>query len=118
MKAIRASPHDPLTWLWTIWIAASQFSAHDFEAVLDTYRQVMRMRPGFAPAHFMTAVALAHLGRLTEACETFERGSAQFPNELPRFRQGPPWVRPDDWTLRLEGLQLAMSGKDDRSRRS
>ncbi|HEU0081527.1 MAG TPA: hypothetical protein VFQ87_01535 [Bradyrhizobium sp.] len=31
-QAMRASPHDPLTWLWTLWTAVMQFYSRQFDA--------------------------------------------------------------------------------------
>jgi adenylate cyclase len=107
-QAMRASPHDPLTWLWSTWTAAMQFFSRDFEAALTTMRAVLRLRPGYVLGYLTTAAALAHLGRLDEAREVVDRARALFPDLLPRDQQRPPWVRPEDHALRIEGLRLAM----------
>ena len=49
--------------------------------------------------------ALAHLGRLDEARELLERARAQIVD--PRYSQRPPFLRPEDYALRIEGLRLA-----------
>src|SRR6266481_1855764 len=66
-QAMRASPHDPLTWLWTLWSGVVQLHARKFDAALETLRKVIRLRPGFAPAQELIAGSLAYLGRLDEA---------------------------------------------------
>ena len=105
-QAIRASPHDPLRWLWMAWLGAAHLQVRDFAAALETYQQVVRQRPGFRFLHFMCASALALLGRLDEARAAFDRAAAQFPDEVPRLSIRPPWLRPEDWELRLAGLRL------------
>ena len=105
-QAIRASPQDPLRWLWTNWIGAAHWNMRNFATALDIHQQVIRQRPGFRWLHFMNASALALLGRLDEARVAFDRASAQFPDELPRLKNRPPWMRPEDWELRLTGLRL------------
>ena len=45
-QAMRASPHDPLTWLWTTWKGAIQLLSRDFDAAIQTFQQVLRLRPG------------------------------------------------------------------------
>ena len=45
---------------------------------------------------------LAHLGRLDQARDVFSRAQGQDP----RY-QKPPWIKPEDNTLRIEGIRLA-----------
>jgi adenylate cyclase len=106
-QAMRASPHDPLTWLWTMWTAATQFFLRDFAAALETYRQLIRLRPRTGDAYLLTAATLAHLGRLEEARAMLDRSEQEFPDDLRRYRQHPPWLRPEDYAIRVEGLRLA-----------
>jgi adenylate cyclase len=101
-QAMRASPHDPLTWLWTLWTAVMQFHSRKFDLALETLHQLVRLRPGYAPAQVLIAATLAHLGRLDEARDVFSRAQGQDP----RY-QKPPWIKPEDNTLRIEGIRLA-----------
>ncbi|HML10893.1 MAG TPA: adenylate/guanylate cyclase domain-containing protein [Stellaceae bacterium] len=105
-QAIRASPHDPLRWLWTMWVAATHWHLHDFAAALENHREQIRQRPGYGLIYFMSAAALAHLGRIDEAQAAFTNAAAKFPEEVPRLSIRPPWARPQDWELRLAGLRL------------
>jgi adenylate cyclase len=105
-QAFRASPHEPLRWLWTVWLGAAHWNFRDYATALELFRQVIRQRPGHRFLHFMSASALALLGRLDEARATFDRAAAQFPDELPRLSNPPPYMRPEDWELRLAGLRL------------
>lgn len=106
-QAMRASPHDPLTWLWTQWIATVQFTARNFDAALETLRQVVRLRPGFTPALELMAASLAFLGRLDEASAVLERIPEQVSEQLRRHQKRLPWMRPEDYAIRQEGLRLA-----------
>ena len=106
-QAMRASPHDPLTWLWTLWVADVQFNARSFDAALETLRQLLRLRPGYAATQDLLAACLAYLGRLDEAREVLARTPVQFSGQLRRHRQRPPWLRPEDYAIRQEGLRLA-----------
>jgi len=106
-RALRTSPHDPLTWTWISFLGHAQFCSRDFESALDTLRQVIRMRPRHTFAHEYLPATLAHLGRLDEAREALERARAQFPQQLQRYRLKPPFRRPEDWALLMEGLRLA-----------
>jgi adenylate cyclase len=103
-QAMRASPHDPLTWLWMRWRGGIQFHARQFDAVLETYKDAVRLRPEYyGPIRGLIAGSLAFLGRLDEARAALER----FGLPDPRFQQRPPWIRPEDFALRIEGLRLA-----------
>jgi adenylate cyclase len=87
-QAMRASPHDPLTWLWILWTGIMQFHS--------------RLRPGYAQAQVLIAASLAHLGRLDEARRLLSRSQVRDP----RYQQM-PWTRPEDNALRIEGVRLA-----------
>jgi adenylate cyclase len=102
-QAKRASPHDPLMWLWTMWTGAMQLFSRDFDAALQTYHQLLRLRPGWAQGQVNLAMCLGHLGRIDEAHEVLKRARSQAQD--PRYRS-PPWIRPDDNALRLEGIRL------------
>ena len=104
-QAMRASPHDPLTWLWTNWRACIQFYSRQFDAALETCSELARLRPEYGPVHGYIAGSLALLGRLDEARAVLERAGSRPPD--PRWRQRPPWLRPEDFALRIEGLRLA-----------
>jgi adenylate cyclase len=104
-QAMRASPHDPLTWLWTLWSGVIQFNSRNFDAALEMFNQLARLRPEIGHARGMIAGSLAFLGRLNEAREVLERLGLQ-PLD-PRYQQRPPWLRPEDYALRMEGWRLA-----------
>ena len=52
---------------------------------------------------------MAFLGRLSEAREVLERARVQGLD--PRMQQRPPWLRLQDYALRLEGRRLAAGEK-------
>src|SRR5258708_465754 len=60
-QAMRASPHDPLTWLWTLWTGVIQFHSRKFDAALETLHQVVHLRPGFTQAQVLISASLAYL---------------------------------------------------------
>jgi adenylate cyclase len=107
-RAMRASPRDPLTWAWTFWIGTIQFYARDFDAAVESFHEVLRLRPAYSYPLFHLTAALAFLGRLDEAMAVLDRLRAEHPGGDPRLTdRRPPWIRPEDWALRLEGLSLA-----------
>ena len=105
-QAMRASPHDPLIWLWTLWTGVIQFNSRKFDAAVESLRQVVRLRPGYNQSKVLIATSLAHLGRIDEARELLEGARAQIVD--PRFSQRAPWLRLEDYALRVEGLRLAI----------
>jgi adenylate cyclase len=111
-QAMRASPHDPLTWQWLNGIADFQLCSGQFEAALETYRQVTRLRPRFFSPHLFSAAALAYLGRSREARDALESARAQFAEQIERRRHRPSWARPEDWAIKTEGLRLAAGEPD------
>ncbi|MGE0853824.1 MAG: adenylate/guanylate cyclase domain-containing protein [Hyphomicrobiaceae bacterium] len=105
-QAMRASPHDPLTWLWTLWLAAAQLFAGQYEPALEAMHQLARLRPEYPP--LLKIACLAHMGRLEEA----QSALAGIPAEsMAQFRhladRRPPFMRPEDFASRQEGLRLA-----------
>ena len=110
-RALRASPHDPLAWLWKSFLAHCQFCLRDFAAALETLRQVIQMRPGHTWAHEYLIASLGYLGRLDEAREALARARSEFPEYFQRYRQKPRWRVPKDWEMLREGLRLA-AGED------
>jgi adenylate cyclase len=106
-QAMRASPHDPLTWLWTMWTGGTQFAMRNFAAALETYRQLIRLRPGTGATSIVIIATLGHLGRLEEARAMLDRAKREFPDDVRRYLQRPPWLRPEDYAIRVEGLRLA-----------
>jgi len=106
-QAMRASPHDPLTWLWTLWLAAAQLFAGQHEPALEAMHQLARLRPEY-PVQLLKVACLAHMGRLEEA----QSALASIPAEsMAQFRRlaihRPPFMRPEDFAYRQEGLRLA-----------
>ena len=105
--ALRASPHDPLAWAWTAFLATAQFKSRNFGAALATMRQVVRLRPGHAVAYLYIAASLGHLGCRAEGREALERARRRFPEHFLRYQQKPPYMRAEDWALLVDGMRLA-----------
>jgi adenylate cyclase len=103
-QAMRASPHDPLTWLWMLWTGVMKLFSRQFEAAINTLQHVVRIRAGYSQAQVPIALGLAHLGRLDEARECLKLARTQ--GDQDRRYQNPPWVRPEDEALRIEGFRL------------
>jgi adenylate cyclase len=81
-KAMRASPHDPLMWVWMLWVAATQFYASNFQGAVDAADRLIRFRPDKSNAYRFKAAALAHLGEIGEAKQSFENGNRSVATEF------------------------------------
>jgi adenylate cyclase len=112
-QAMRASPHDPFTSLWLLWIGLIQFFARQFAAATETLRQVGRLRPYYNNYYTALAAALAYQGRLDEAHDVLSHA----PPVDPRYLRA-PWLRPEDVALRVEGFRLATGESNDSARAS
>ena len=69
------------------------------------FNELVRLRPEYGPDQGLIAGSLAFLGRLDEARAVLERARLQLLD--PRYQQRPPWLRPEDYALRSEGVRLA-----------
>jgi len=65
--AMRLSPQDPLTWVYLGAEASIHFVAARYERVIDTCREVLRLRPDWPNAYAMLATSHAHRDELDEA---------------------------------------------------
>jgi adenylate cyclase len=105
-RAMRASPHDPLKWLCTYWTGIFHYFSREYEAAIDTMREIIHVRPAFA--YRWIAAGLGQLNRCTEGKEAMEKSIAASAASFEAVvRQRPPWMRPDDYTLLMDGLRKA-----------
>lgn len=109
-QAIRASPRDPLIWLWRLWIGWGLFHQGRFADAIEANHEVIRLRPGFANPIVSNMAALAYLGRLEEARATWRMLRERYPERLALFQARLPWTRPEDHERLVEGLRLAAPG--------
>jgi thioredoxin-like negative regulator of GroEL len=89
-----------------LWLAAAQLFAGQYEPALEAMHQLARLRPEYPP--LLKIACLAHMGRLEEA----QSALAGIPAEsMAQFRRladrRPPFMRPEDFAHRQEGLRLA-----------
>ena len=107
-KAMRASPHDPLTWIWMLWVAAAHFYAGTFQAAVDAADRLIRFRPDKSNAYRFKAAALGQLGQIEEACTALNKAIEVSPQNFDYFvRKRPKWMRAVDHNLQIEGLKKA-----------
>ena len=108
-KAIRISPHDPMLWTWTHWLAIGHYFARDYSAALEAADRVIRLRPDKPEGYRWKAAALAQLDRVDEAKKVLERAIEISPAHVQFYRRIPPWYRrrSADYAHFLEGLRKA-----------
>jgi len=107
-RAMRASPHDPLMWLWMLWVAAGHFYAHNFKEAVDAADRLIRFRPDKSNAYRFKAAALGQLGQLEEANRALKSAIEVSPQNFEYFvRKCPTWMRVIDHNLQVEGLKKA-----------
>jgi adenylate cyclase len=107
LSAIRRSPNDPLgTLLWST-LATCHYFRRDYPASAEISRCIVRDFPEFTLIHRWLAAALGQMGS-PNAAEALQRAITILPTSFEYFvRQRPPWFRPDDHALYLEGLTKA-----------
>jgi adenylate cyclase len=106
-KAMRISPHDPLTWAWTQMSAIGHYLARDYPAALETADRVIRGRPDKPHGYFWKAAALAQLGRINEANKVLRHAVEMSPMHDQFYKRMPPWHRRIDYERFLDGLRKA-----------
>jgi adenylate cyclase len=107
-KLMRASPHDPMTWLWMLWITIAKYFAGDYEGTLEAAQRLIRFRPEVPMAYRWRAAALGQLGRINEAREALQEAIEASPtNFYGNVRMRHPYMRPDRYEHMLEGLRKA-----------
>jgi adenylate cyclase len=108
-KAIRISPHDPMLWTWTHWLAIGNYFARDYSAALEASERVIRLRPDKPEGHRWKAAALAQLDHADEARQALQRAIEISPANIQFYKSTPPWYRrrSADYAHFLEGLRKA-----------
>ena len=107
-KAMRASPHDPLMWVWMLFATAAHYYAADFHASLDAAERLIRFRPDKSNAYRFKAAALGQLGQIEEAKHALKMAIDVSSQNFDYFvRRRPAWMRAVDHDLQIEGLRKA-----------
>ena len=107
-KATRASPHDPLTWVFMMWTMVAQYFAGEDEAAFQSAERLIRFRPDKFVAYRYRAAALGQLGRIEQAKQALQESIGLLPGEYSYFVQSrPPWIPPLQHERLVEGLRKA-----------
>jgi adenylate cyclase len=107
LNAVQRSPNDPLgSLLWST-LATCHYFRRDYDACAEISRRMLRDFPEFTLIHRWLAASLGHLGS-ADAGEALREAITILPTSFDYFaQQRPPWFRPDDYCLYLEGLTKA-----------
>jgi adenylate cyclase len=106
--AIRLDPHGSQVAVKMNQVAIAQYYSGDYDAAVETARQVIRSYPDYPLAYRWLAAALGQLGRTEEAKQALENAIAVAPASFDIYvRNRVPWMRPEDHAHMLEGLRKA-----------
>ncbi|MEQ8357085.1 MAG: adenylate/guanylate cyclase domain-containing protein [Kiloniellaceae bacterium] len=103
-RAQKLNPADARLHSHLAFLARAYVNAGNHEAALERARQAIRRRPDYAPACFIAALALAHLGRLEEAKAMLDQCDNLSPGFTQARRDWKPYADPLSNRRLLEGL--------------
>jgi adenylate cyclase len=106
--AMRRSPRDPLTAGFLRLVAQSYYFERNFESAVEAAKRAVAFQPDNPMPYRWLAASLGQVGRLPEAREALRRAVELSPDTFDIYvRNRPPWFRPQDHELMLEGLLKA-----------
>jgi adenylate cyclase len=106
--ALRLDPHGSQAAVKMNQVAIAQYYSGDYDAAVETAKQVIRSYPDYPLAYRWLAAALGQLGRMEEAKQALEKAIAVAPASFDIYvRNRVPWTRPQDHAHMLEGLRKA-----------
>jgi adenylate cyclase len=89
-------------------VAIGHYFCREYDAAIDTLKQVIRSHPDFPLSYRWLAAALGQAGQIEEAREALQNAIAIAPASSDRCVRGrQPWFRPEDHAHLLEGLRKA-----------
>jgi adenylate cyclase len=105
---IRLDPRDPLLHWHLNRVAIAHYYSGDYEATVDTARQLIRISPDFPLIYRWLAAALGQIGRVEEARDALEKAIIVGRGSFEMYvRERVPWHRPEDYEHMLDGLRKA-----------
>lgn len=107
-QATRGSPRDPERYLWHIGAMNAHFAAEEYRECVESAEQAILLKPSFYGAYFISAAALANLGRSEDAQKMLQTALSCSPRlTLANTSRNPMFAREKDVANLLEGLKLA-----------
>ena len=106
--ALRLNPHDPINAPLLTAIAIGHFFERDYPACIQISLRTVDSFPDFPQPYRWLAVAYGQLGLDEEARAALRKAIETAPNTLELYTsRRPPYFRPDDYALFLDGLRKA-----------
>lgn len=93
-KAERLNPADAQLHSHLTFLARAYVNASQHEMAVERARRAIRRQPHYAPAYYILAIALGHLGRLEEARAALDRCDEVSPGFVEARRNWQPYVDP------------------------
>ena len=104
-KAQKLNPEDARLPMHLTFLARAYVSSGNHDAAVERARQAIRRRPDFAPAHYILAIALGHLGRPDEARAALAKCDEIHPGFVQSRRDWRPYADPAGNERLREGLR-------------
>jgi adenylate cyclase len=103
-KAQKLNPEDAQQHNHLTFLARAYVNAGDYDAAVERARQALRRRSGYAPAHYILALALGCLGDLDRARSELARCEECTPGFIESRRNWRPYADPSRNALLREAL--------------
>jgi TolB-like protein/Tfp pilus assembly protein PilF len=107
-KAMRLSPRDPTTWLFSYGVATSHFAARRYDDAVAWAQRSLQQKPDYLFAWGILAASQAQLGRTAEARTAFQEMLRQQPElSVAALRQFFSFADADWFERFIDGLRKA-----------
>jgi adenylate cyclase len=107
-KAQELNPADARLHAHLTFLARAYVNAGAHAAAVDCARSAIRRESGYAPAHYILAIALAYLGRIGEARQAVQHCEMASPGFIESRRDWRPYVNPASNARLHEGIRKIM----------
>ncbi|MGE0733243.1 MAG: adenylate/guanylate cyclase domain-containing protein [Alphaproteobacteria bacterium] len=104
-KAQKLNPEDAQLHVHLTFLARAYVNARKYAMAVERARQAIRRRSGYAPAHYILAIALAHLGAVDEAKNELAKCDGFSPGFVDSRRNWQPYADPASNERLRDGLR-------------
>jgi adenylate cyclase len=105
VQAQRLNPNDAQLSTHLTFLARAYVNVREYAKAVERARLAIERRPDYAPAHFILAVALAHLGRLEEGRTALDECDRMHPGMVASRNDWQPYVDESSNVHLREGLE-------------
>jgi len=108
LTSIKLDPRSPLVWVRVSQIVLGRYLAGEYAAAARDADQVIRSYPHNPSTYRYFAAALGQLAMLAQARNALDKAMTMAPAAFYEYvRVRPPWMRPEDHAVIVEGLRKA-----------